>query len=196
MTSTIVPVAGMNVSYWWIFLLRGLLFIIAGVITFRYPLESYVTLSIFFGVMMLFTGILELTFTLSTRKIKGWGWRLAASIIDLILGIVLILDIGISMAVLPFLVSFWFLFRGITMLSFSGVVRNAVSTVWMITGGILLIFFAILIMINPVLGALTIVTWTGLAFIIAGIFNIILSIQLKKAQHSSNKKGIDYSLPS
>ena len=196
MTSTIVPVAGMNVRFWWIFLLRGLLFIIAGVITFRYPLESYVTLGIFFGVMMLFTGILELTFTLSTRKIKGWGWRLAASIFDLILGIVLILDIGISMAVLPFLVSFWFLFRGITMLSFSGVVRNAVSTAWMITGGILLIFFAILIMINPVLGALTIVTWTGLAFIIAGIFNIILSIQLKKAQHSSNKKGLDYSLPS
>ena len=191
MTTTIVPVAGRNVRYWWIFLLRGLLFIIAGVITFRYPLESYVTLSIFFGVMMLFTGILELTFTLSTRKIKGWGWRLAASIIDLILGIILILDIRISMAVLPFLVSFWFLFRGITMLSFSGVVRNAGSTAWMITGGILLIFFAILIMINPVLGALTIVTWTGLAFIVAGIFNIILTIQLKKAQHSSNKKGID-----
>src|SRR5882762_1465502 len=112
MTTTIVPVAGRSVRYWWIFLLRGLLFIIAGVITFRYPLESYVTLSIFFGVMMLFTGILELTFTLSTLKIKGWGWRLAASIIDLILGIILILNIGISMAVLPFFVSFWFLFRG------------------------------------------------------------------------------------
>ncbi|AEV98617.1 hypothetical protein A4D02_21270 [Niastella koreensis] len=191
MTTTIVPVAGRNVRYWWIFLLRGLLFIIAGVLTFRYPLESYVTLSIFFGVTMLFTGILELTFTLSTRKIKGWGWRLAASLIDLILGIILILDIGISMAVLPFLVSFWFLFRGITMLSFSGIVRNVGSTAWMITGGILLIFFAILIMINPVLGAVTIVTWTGLAFIVAGIFNIILTIQLKKEPQSSGKNGID-----
>jgi len=191
MTTTIFPVVGRNVRYWWIFLLRGLLFVIAGVFTFRYPFESYVTLSIFFGVTMLFTGILELIFTLSTPKINGWGWRLAGSLIDLILGIILILDIGISMAVLPFLVSFWFLFRGITLLSFSGVVRNGGSTAWMIIGGILLIFFAILIMINPVLGALTIVTWTGLAFIVAGIFNIILTIQLKKAQHSSGKTGVD-----
>jgi len=151
--TTITPVSGSSSRYWWVFLLRGLLFLIVGVLTFRYPLASYLTLSIFFGATMFVTGVIELIYALQHRKTKGWGWRLFAAIVDLILGTILVLNIGISMAVLPFMVSFWFMFRGITMISFSGVVKDTGSTVWLITGGVLLILFALLIMINPALGA-------------------------------------------
>jgi uncharacterized membrane protein HdeD (DUF308 family) len=168
-----------ELRYWWFFLLRGLIFLIAGFFTFRYPLASYITLSVFFGVIMLITGVIELLYAIQHRHTKRWGWRLAISIIDLILGIILVIDIGVSMAVLPFMVGLWFLFRGITMISFLGIVKNAYSKGWLIVGGILLIFSAILILINPVIGAFTIIIWTGIAFVTAGIFNIVLAFALK-----------------
>ncbi len=187
--ATITPVAGSSVRYWWIFLLRALLFLLAAFLTFRYPVESYLTLSILFGVTMLLTGIIELIYALSNRKTKGWGWRLFAAIVDLILGIILVMNIGLSMAVLPFFVGFWFLFRGITLLSFSGIGSGTGSKVWMIAGGILLLFVALLIMIHPVIGALTIISWTAIGFFAAGIFNIILAFQLKVPDNSLQEKG-------
>ena len=110
--ATITPIAGSDVRYWWIFLLRALLFLIAGFLTVRYPIESYLALSIFFGVTMLLTGIIELVYAISHRKEKGWGWRLFAAIVDLILGVILVMNLGLTMAILPFFVGFWFLFRG------------------------------------------------------------------------------------
>ncbi|HTE26921.1 HdeD family acid-resistance protein [Flavitalea sp.] len=178
---TITPVVGSGVRYWWVFLLRALLFLIAGFLTFRYPIESYLTLSILMGVTMLLTGIIEMVYALSNRKTNGWGLRLFAAIVDLILGIILVMNIGLSMAVLPFFVGLWFLFRGITLLSFSGIARDTASMAWMIAGGILLISVALLIMIQPVIGALTIITWTAIGFFAAGIFNIVLAFQLKGA---------------
>src|SRR4051812_39915940 len=103
--ATITPTSDGSVRYWWIFLLRGILFLIVGFLTFRYPIASYLTLSIFFGATMFVTGVIELIYALQHRKTKGWGWRLFAAIIDFVLGIILIINIGISMAVLPFMVS-------------------------------------------------------------------------------------------
>jgi uncharacterized membrane protein HdeD (DUF308 family) len=178
----IIPVPGSSIRYWWVFILRGLLFLIVGFLPIFYPLESYVTLSILFGVTILITGIIELIYALSDRKIKGWGWRLFAAIIDIVLGIILISNIRISLAVLPFFVGFWFFFRGITMLTLSRAIKNNRSTWWLITGGVLLIVFSFLIIINPVFGALTIIIWTAIGCITAGIFSIILAFRLKRTK--------------
>jgi uncharacterized membrane protein HdeD (DUF308 family) len=52
---------------------------------------------------------------------------------------------------------------------------------WMIAGGILMILFALLIIFNPAIGAMTIVLWTAFAFIITGIFNSLLAFSLRSA---------------
>ena len=62
---------------------------------------------------MFVSGTLEILFAVTNRKnISSWGWYLASGIIDLILGIYLMANIGLSMAVLPFIVAFWLMFRG------------------------------------------------------------------------------------
>jgi uncharacterized membrane protein HdeD (DUF308 family) len=184
--ATITPIAGSDVRYWWIFLLRALLFLIAGFLTVRYPIESYVALSIFFGVTMLLTGIIELVYAISHRKEKGWGWRLFAAIVDLILWRNPRDESRAHYGYITILRGLWFLFRGITLISFSGIVRDTGNTAWMIVGGILLIIVAALIMIHPAIGALTIITWTAIGFFAAGIFNIILAFQLKGVHGSMN----------
>jgi uncharacterized membrane protein HdeD (DUF308 family) len=143
---------------------------------FTAPGRSYMALSLLFGAIILVAGVAELIHAYGNRHDSGWGWRLFAGIIDLILGIILVSNIEVSMRVLPFVMGIWFLFRAVSLFTFATVVR---PSLWVIIGGILTTLFALLVMFNPVFGAMTIVVWTAIAFIIAGIFNLVLGFRLK-----------------
>ena len=52
--------ASKTVKNWWMLLIAGLLLIIGGIVVFVNPVESYITLSMMFGIMMLITGLAEL----------------------------------------------------------------------------------------------------------------------------------------
>ena len=52
--------ASRTVRHWWLYLITGILSIIAGIVVFCNPIESYLTLSIMFGILMLISGIVEL----------------------------------------------------------------------------------------------------------------------------------------
>jgi hypothetical protein len=175
-----------NIRHWWMFLLRGLLFILLGIYMISAPFRSYVALSFLFGVIILLAGIAELLYAYANRHTGGWGWRLLLGIIDLGLGIILVTNVVVSMSVLSFVVGIWFLFKGFSLLSFAGILHRSF---WIIAGGILTILFALLIIFNPVIGAMTIVLWTAYGFIIAGIFNGLLAFRLKDANDILGKKN-------
>lgn len=173
-----------SVKHWWMFLLRGLLFIVLGVYMISSPSESYMALSLLFGVIILLAGIAELIHAFSNRHSRRWGWRLFVGIIDLVLGLILVFNIKVSMAVLPFILGIWFFFSGASLLSFATVVRRPF---WLAVGGMLIISISFLVMFVPEFGAMTIVVWTAFAFIAAGIFNGLLAFWLKDVNDVFNK---------
>jgi uncharacterized membrane protein HdeD (DUF308 family) len=79
-------------------------------------------------------------------------------------------------------VGIWLVIRGAALISYSIDLRkhHADSWGWLLTGGILTLLFALLIIFNPLIGALFIVLWAGIGFIIAGIFNILLAFHFRK----------------
>ena len=48
----IVTKAGRIVRHWWMLLVTGLLLVAGGIVVFCNPVESYLTLSVMFGVLM------------------------------------------------------------------------------------------------------------------------------------------------
>ena len=52
--------AGRAIKHWWLMTIAGVLAVAAGIAVFAFPLESYVTLSILFGVLMLLVGAAKL----------------------------------------------------------------------------------------------------------------------------------------
>ena len=52
--------AGKAIRHWWLLLISGILPLAAGIVVFCFPAESYITLSIMFGILMLISGIVEL----------------------------------------------------------------------------------------------------------------------------------------
>lgn len=170
-------------KYWYLLTLLGIAFILVGVWVFRTPLQSYITLSVLFALTFLFTGIMELIYAISNRKLlDNWGWSLAGGIIDFLIGIMLVANPQISLLVLPFYVGFAILFRSIMAIGWSIELKKHKVLSWgsLLGMGIIGLVFAFIMLWNPVFAGLTIVFYTAAAFIVTGVFQIYLSVRLKK----------------
>lgn len=182
------------VKHWYLSLIVGILFLLFGFWILKTPLESYVTLALLFGVIFLVNGIFEIIFSISNRKeIDNWGWILAGGIIDLLFGIVLASNVGLSMAVLPFYVGFMLLFRSVAAIGYAFDLKGfgIRDWYWLLLLGILGLLFSFIMIWNPIFGGMTIIIWTAMAFITYGIFRIILAFKLRRL-HTFSKKHFEY----
>lgn len=165
--------------HWWVFLIRGLLFVALGIYMVAVPGVTYAALGFIFGLIILVAGVSELLHSVQDKDAYNRGWHIFIGLIDLILGIVLVGHIAASATILRIIVGIWFLFGGFSILSISGLLgRHWITTL----GGIIILLLAILILFDPVFGAITIVFWTAFAFVMNGIFNIILSARLRQLE--------------
>jgi len=165
-----------SIRHWWVFLLRGILFMLVGIYMICSPATGFVALGFFFGLIILLTGIAELIRVSSDRTSGSRGLHLTLGIIDILLGMVFIGHIATSVAILRIIVGLWFLFRGISLISFSRHMHKS----WLLTlGGIITAIFGLMIIFNAVFGSLTVIFFTAFAFIIMGIFNAWLGYNMK-----------------
>ena len=178
-------VVNSTVKHWYLPLIIGILFIVFGFYIFTVPLESYIALSAVFAISFVISGVLEIYFSVANRKeLEGWGWYLAGGILDLVVGIILWTNPAVSMATLPFFVAFVLLFKSAQGLGFAydlknyGVMNWGNIAVWSVLG----IILATILLFNPVIAGISIVTFTGVAFILLGIQLISVSFSLKKVK--------------
>jgi uncharacterized membrane protein HdeD (DUF308 family) len=180
--SSILNTVRNDIKNWWWFLIIGLLSVAAGVAIFSKPVESYVSLSILFSLVMVGTGISQIIFALSVSAImRGWGWTLVSGIFDLAIGTYLLMHPTLTMATLPYIVGFYLIFRAIYIIGTS-IDFNYLGVTgwgWLLVGGIVLFALGILTLLHPAVGAAGIVGASGTAFIVSGILSIVLAFQLK-----------------
>ncbi|MDR1699184.1 MAG: DUF308 domain-containing protein [Prevotellaceae bacterium] len=190
---TIIEEVKTAIKYWWLSLILGFLFVGMGVVMMFTPGITFEVLAFVFSICMFVGGIFEITFSISNKKVlSGWGWYLASGIIDLLFGILLLSIPALSMALIPFLLAFWFMFRGFSAIGFS-IDLNRVGSHnwgWYLVMGILAIICSIAIIFHPAIGALTTVYIAAFAFVFIGLFRIMLSFELKNLK-DDNKKLIE-----
>ncbi|HYK45441.1 MAG TPA: DUF308 domain-containing protein [Parafilimonas sp.] len=171
-----------GIKNWWWFLIMGIASLVAGAAIFAKPAESYITLSVLFSIIMASTGFSQIVFSISERRyLKNWGWTLVSGILDFALGTYLMIYPAITMATLPFIVGFYLLFRAIYLIGAS-IELSSIGIKgwgWLLTGGVVLLALGFLTLYYPAVGAIGIVACSGYAFIVSGIFSIVLAFQLK-----------------
>ena len=90
------------IKHWWLLLLAGMLSIALGIAVFVFPLESYLTLSILFGVLMLVIGAAQLIISATSGNyLMMRGYLIVGGIIDLLMGIFLCVNPGVTIVALP-----------------------------------------------------------------------------------------------
>lgn len=170
-------------KYWYLLALLGIALILVGIWVFMTPLQSYITLSMLFAFTFLFTGIMELIYAISNRKsLDNWGWSLAGGIVDFLIGVMLIANPQISLLVLPFYVGFAILFRSIMAIGWSIELKKHRVTSWgsLLGIGIIGLIFAFIMLWNPIFAGMTIIFYTAAAFVVIGVFQVYLSLRLRK----------------
>lgn len=168
-------------KYWWLITIVGLLSVVFGIWIFRNPIESYFGLAIYFSMMFLLLGISEIANAFSGRRHSQWGWSVAMGIIDLVVGFILLSNLAWAADMLPYLVAFILMFKGIDFIGYSTQMQTQkiANWGWLLAAGILTLLFSFLIIFHPLFGALNIIIWTGLAFIFGGISAVIFSFAVR-----------------
>ena len=171
------------VKHWYLPFILGIVFMFLGIWVFRTPFGSFITLSVLFAVTFFITGVVELSFALANAKrLHNWGWSLASGIVDLLIGLLLISQPILTIVILPIYIGFAVMFRSIMTIGWSIELKKMGVSKW---GTALLIsiiglLFSLIMLESPVIADLTIVVYTGLAFIVLGFFYIDLALKLRR----------------
>ena len=184
------------IKNWWLLLILGILLVALGVVVFFFPNESYYTLAVLFGIMMLASGTIEMAFALSNRSFFVFrGWNIAAGVMNILLGIVLCCNPHISGLLITFLLGFWMMSLSFTAIGCGGdlIGFHIPGSGWTLAGGILLMLLSFIIFLFPdKVGTAFIVVLIGISLIVSGINACYMAFRLKNVHKSFKEHYTDY----
>ena len=144
-----------------------------GIAVFVFPLQSYVTLSILAGILMLLVGAAQLIIaSTSGNYLAMRGYMLVGGVIDLILGLLLCVYPGVTMALLPVMLGIWMMYHSFMMIAFGGDLETfrVKGSGWTILGGVLLLALSFVVLVNPFsAGIAAVIVLSGVGLIVFGI---------------------------
>ena len=163
---------GRVIRHWWLLMLAGILCLAAGVVVFIFPMESYLTLSIAFGVLMVLVGAAQLIIaSTSGNYLAMKGYMIAGGILDLFLGIFLCIYPAVTVLMLPIMLGIWLMYHSFMIIALGGDFETFKigGSGWIVFGGFLLLILSILVLVNPFgAGVATVIVFTGVGLILFG----------------------------
>ena len=175
--------AGRVIRHWWLLLLAGLLLVAGGIVVFCNPVESYLTLSIMFGVLMLVTGIVELVVASTSRNYFAMrGYSIIGGICDLLLGVLMCCYPGMTLVLLPVMLGVYMLYHSFMIIGFGSDLQEfrVPGAGWSIVLGILLLLLSIFVLINPFsIGIGAVIVLTGVSMLLLGAAFVAGAFRLK-----------------
>lgn len=171
------------VKMWWLLAIAGILCILAGIAVFVFPIQSYVALSIIFGVLVLLVGAAQLVIASSSNNYLAMkGYWVVGGVLDILLGIFLCIYPNVTLMLLPVMMGIWMMYHSFMILAFGGDLENfsIKGSGGTIFGGILLLILSIMVLINPFgAGVATILVLTGVGLMVFGFILCWLATKLR-----------------
>jgi len=184
MSNIISKVTG-TVKNWWVFLIMGVLLLISAYWMFTTPVESFVGLASLFSALIFVSGLFSVFFALTNKEdIENFGLYLAGGLLDVIIGFILLKYPDLTLLLFSMFIGFWLLFRGFNMISVSFKIKSAgdENWGWILVFGILIVIFAMMSIINPLIGASYLVYTLAFTLLLFGFANIALSLRLRRVK--------------
>ena len=151
-------------------LFAGIVMMMLGVFIWFNPFDTLLALAVYIGLGFVFAGIFYL---MSAYELK-FGWYLLVGSFDVLVGVVLMSNIGITALSLPIILALWCLTVGIiqiiSSLEFKG---NDLPWKWTAFMGYIGLFFGLMVLMFPTIGAVAISFIIGFYAIVFGILQII-----------------------
>jgi uncharacterized membrane protein HdeD (DUF308 family) len=166
---------------WWVYLVRGVLAILFGILAFSRPALTLATLVIFFGAWALATGVFAIIAAFSAKKDhKDWWVLLLEGLLGIAVGLITFYAPGITAISLLWYLAFWAILTGIVEIVTAVRLRKEIrGEGWLMLGGAASIVFGVLLLARPGAGALALITFIGAYALVIGGILILASFKLK-----------------
>lgn len=166
---------------WWVLLLRGIVAIAFGVVTWLQPGISVAALVLLFGAYSLADGVLGAWSAIAGRKEKEHWWvLLLEGLVGIGVGLLTLFAPGVTALALLFYIAIWAIATGVLEIVAAIRLRKEIEGEWLLVlGGLASVAFGVLLMARPGAGALA-VLWLIAAYSIA--FGVILVVLAVKAR--------------
>jgi uncharacterized membrane protein HdeD (DUF308 family) len=164
---------------WWLFLVLGVISVIAGVIFVAEPSNSIKALAVVFGIFALIDGIIELVLSFSHHT-ENRALAAILGVLGIVVGIILIRHPSHAAAAIGLLIGIWLVAAGVVRLM-RALVASA-HPVLQIVIALLEIVFGILIVSEPHIGYSTLAIIVGIWLIINGVIAIVMGFAVRSAR--------------
>jgi uncharacterized membrane protein HdeD (DUF308 family) len=166
---------------WWALAVRGAVAIIFGLIALLLPGLTLVALVILFGAYSLVDGVFAVAAAVRAAETHHrWVWLLVEGVAGILTGIVTFLWPGITAFVLLYLIAIWAFVTGILEVIAGFHLRGHLLNEWMlILGGVASVIFGVLLIVQPLAGALALAWLIGAYALVFGILMLMLAFRMR-----------------
>lgn len=160
--------------YWWLWLLRGLLAIVLGVLAFIMPGATLAALVMLFGIYLVVDGVFALAAAWRGRGHYGHWWLLLLEgMVDVVAGVLMFLWPGLTALILLYFLAAWAVVSGVLMIAAAIGLRRLIAGEWLLAqGGVLSVLLGVLLLLAPRIGLLV---WTWMVGVYALAFGVGLT---------------------
>ena len=167
--------------YWWMTLLRGIFWILFGIVIFARPGISLLSLTFALGVVMFVDGIINAAYAFSGRKEHDdWWVLLLVGLAGIGIGLLTFYNPAATALAVVLYVAIWAIATGLLEIVAAVRLRKQIEgEFWLALAGIASVAFGVLLAARPGVGALTILWLIGVYAIAFGVILLLLAFKVR-----------------
>jgi uncharacterized membrane protein HdeD (DUF308 family) len=163
---------------WWISLIQGIILIILSIYIFNNPLDALKGISIWIGILILFTGLVGIISWMAADRDKKAS--LLWSFLTIVFGIILLLNLFTTTRIVEILFGLWMVFLGLHFIEDGLVFKKHQPFRWAtVIAGALCIIAAVVLIFDLGTG-IGVSLFIGVQILLAGIALVIVSFARKE----------------
>lgn len=167
-------------KYWWLFLLKGIVAVIFGLLIVFNPMVMIITFLSVFGIFLIFTGVILITLAFLGETINT-TIRTIEGVLFILMGILILQNPVSAAGGLMIMIAAWAILSGLLQIVSAIRLRKVIENdIMMFLSGAISIIFGIVLASNLIQGAEIITIFFGVFAVITGITNIILAVKVRK----------------
>lgn len=135
-----------------LYLIQGVLMVVAGLVALVYPLVSTIAIAFFLGWLLIATGVLQAISLLGAGKVPHFWLQLVSAALAVVVGYLFVRNPELGVETLILVLVIFFMIEGIAKLIFSLSIRPFPNWGWVFFSGLVGIALAVLLLSNPIAG--------------------------------------------
>ena len=173
--------ANILARYWWTMLLRGLAWILFGIVVLAMPAISLLALTLAFGALSLIDGVSHVVSAIGGRnEHEHWWLLLVAGLAGIAIGLLTFVSPGLTALVLLFYIAGWAIATGIAQVVAAIRLRQEIEgEFWLALAGLVSVAFGVLLLLRPGAGALAVLGIIAAYAIVAGVALVALAFSAR-----------------